>query len=149
MTSSKGQSPQLTVSVTSFSYKWGVPADPSPHGGGFVFDCRCIQNPGREPHLKPKTGLDLEVRNYLDALASAQQFRSNIVGLIEIAIDAYIKRGFEHLSVSFGCTGGQHRSVYFSQYLHDVLAKRGDIKVKLSHREIEAGRAPDKDGELK
>ena len=146
MTSSKAQAPVLTVSITSFSYKWGVPADPSPHGGGFVFDCRCIQNPGREPHLKLKTGLDLEVRHYLDALAAALLFRTNIVSLIDIAIDAYKKRGFEHLSVSFGCTGGQHRSVYFSQYLHDALVKRGDIKVKLCHREIEAGRALTKDG---
>lgn len=124
----------LTVSLKSFSYKKGMPAVDSEHGGGFVFDCRCLQNPGREEKFKKLSGKDPSVVAYLEALPEVESFRKNIFALVEQAIEVYKKRGFTSLSVAFGCTGGQHRSVYFVELLAKHLKKLG-VNLVVEHRE--------------
>src|SRR5688572_27610993 len=95
----------LTVTLSSFSYKQGLPVSSDGHGGGFVFDCRCLPNPGREDRYRSKTGLDLEVAEYLRGEAGVSEFLENCLALIEQAITNYRARGFGSLAVSYGCTG--------------------------------------------
>jgi RNase adaptor protein for sRNA GlmZ degradation len=103
------------------------------HGGGFVFDCRSLPNPGREERFKDKTGLDMEVCAYLEAVAEVATFRDHAFGLVESAIRNFLDRGFSFMNVSFGCTGGQHRSVYFTEklahHLSSTLASQVTTKV--------------------
>jgi RNase adaptor protein for sRNA GlmZ degradation len=118
----------LTVEITSFSYKRPLPSrlfshDGGRHGGGFVFDCRCLPNPGREEQFKERTGLDLDVIQYLQTNPEVTRFREHVFGLITPAVEDYILRDFEFLSVGFGCTGGQHRSVFFTEQLSLHLLK--------------------------
>jgi RNase adaptor protein for sRNA GlmZ degradation len=118
----------LTVELFSFSYKKPLPAalfssDEGRHGGGFVFDCRCLPNPGREERYKTKTGIDLEVIEYLTQSVEVQRFRELTFNLVSAAIQNYLSRDFEFLSVGYGCTGGQHRSVFFAQQLSEYLLK--------------------------
>ncbi|MFN9112098.1 MAG: phosphotransferase, partial [Bacteroidota bacterium] len=104
---------KLVVHVNSFSYKTtGIPSDPSDNGGGFVFDCRGILNPGRIQEYKQQTGRDKGVKDYLEQQTKMPHFLNNVYNIVDIAVEDYMKRGFESLQVSFGCTGGQHRSVY-------------------------------------
>src|SRR5437773_6064953 len=108
----------LTVKLYSFSYKKsGIPVDDSPNGGGFVFDCRFIYNPGRKTEFMTMTGKDKAVKDFLDNDASMQRFLNDMYDMIETAVDNYIFRNFSSLMVSFGCTGGQHRSIYASENL--------------------------------
>lgn len=125
----------LTVTVTSFSYRRGYPADPSGNGGGFIFDCRALHNPGRYDEYKPLTGMDRPVIEFLEKQGEVEPFIAHAEGLVDAAVDKYLSRGFTSLSVGFGCTGGRHRSVYSAERLGRHLAQRGDVRVRLVHRE--------------
>ena len=127
---------QLTVTVNSFSFKKGYPDDFSGNGGGFVFDCRALPNPGREPQFKTKTGRDWEVAEYLIEKPQTHVFLDHVKGLVGQSIDNYLERRFSHLMLSFGCTGGQHRSVFFAQSIADWIKKEyPDVIVKINHIE--------------
>jgi aminoglycoside/choline kinase family phosphotransferase len=126
----------LTVRVESFSYKRGPLADASGHGGGFVFDCRLLPNPGREVRFMNAAGDEPEVEAWLEAEPEVRLFLARSVELVQQAVDAYQRRGFTHLSVGFGCTGGQHRSVYSATQLARVLRERKGVHVELRHRDV-------------
>ena len=127
---------KLTVTINSFSFKKGYPNDFSGNGGGFVFDCRALPNPGREPEFKTKTGRDWEVIDYLMAKPQVHEFLEHTKGIVSQSVDNYIERHFSNLMISFGCTGGQHRSVFFAQTIYEWLkTKYPDIHLKLNHIE--------------
>ena len=127
---------KLTVTINSFSFKKGYPNDFSGNGGGFVFDCRALPNPGREPEFKAKTGRDWEVIDYLMAKPPVHVFLDHVKGIVGQSVDNYLERHFSNLMVSFGCTGGQHRSVFFAQTTYEWLkATYPDIHLKLNHIE--------------
>ena len=126
---------KLCVDVFSFSYKKGIPTDYSGNGGGFVFDCRAIHNPGRYEPYKKQTGLDQEVIDFLEEDGEILTFMEHVYGVADPAVERYLKRGFTHLQFSFGCTGGQHRSVYGAQHLAEHLAQKFGVQVRLQHRE--------------
>lgn len=126
----------LTLRVSSFSYKKGLPVDPSGNGGGFVFDCRAMDNPGRYDRYKRLTGLDREVIEFLEGKGEICVFLQECYALVDAAIDNYLSRGFSSLTVSYGCTGGQHRSVYSAQHTAEhIKARYPHVRVILSHRE--------------
>ena len=129
---------KLIVQISSFSYRRGLPKDGTGHGGGFVFDARCVPNPGREERFKTLTGKDAPVIEYLNQQESAHQFLAGAAALVEASIEAYQARGFTSLSVAFGCTGGQHRSVYFAEQLAKLLNSRNGVQLLVSHRELES-----------
>ena len=114
----------LTINIQSFSYKKGFPENKYGNGGGFVFDCRGIYNPGRLEAFKNKTGLDTEVQYFIDSQTEMQHFIKHAFGMVEITVNSYLERGFEHLQVCFGCTGGQHRSVYAVEKMTEYLQNR-------------------------
>ncbi|MBO7646648.1 MAG: phosphotransferase [Bacteroidales bacterium] len=124
----------LTVVVQSFSFKKGLPNDPSGNGGGFVFDCRALPNPGREKEFAHNTGRDECVIQYMEKYPEVADFKNHVNGLVDAAVTNYLERHFNHLMVSFGCTGGQHRSVYFAEQTARHLRERfPDIIVQLHH----------------
>jgi hypothetical protein len=123
----------LVVHISSFSYKKGAPADQSGNGGGFVFDCRGILNPGRFEAYKCLTGRDKEVQDFLEQRTKMPEFLSSVYDLVDISVEDYIKRGFANLMISFGCTGGQHRSVYAADAVARHLKNKFGVKVTLSH----------------
>ena len=128
----------LTVRVMSFSYrKGGVPEDPSGNGGGFVFDCRAMHNPGKYEQYKKITGADAPVIEFLESQGEVQQYLEHAYGLVDPAVSRYVERGFRNLLVAFGCTGGQHRSLYCANHMAEHLKARfGDrIHIVLEHRE--------------
>ncbi len=125
----------LTVKVLSFAYKKGIPNDPSGNGGGFVFDCRAVNNPGKYERYKPFTGLDQCVVDFLEKDGEVLSFLDNCYSLIDASVARYIERGFTNLMVAYGCTGGQHRSVYCAQHTAEHIAKKFPVKVELVHRE--------------
>ena len=127
----------LIVRIFSFSYHGGIPTDESGHGGGFVFDARSIPNPGREEKFKALTGKDAPVIEYLDQQESAHQFLASVMSLVDASVSAYQRRGFTSLTVSFGCTGGQHRSVYFAEQLAKRLSSRNRVEVVVRHLALE------------
>jgi aminoglycoside/choline kinase family phosphotransferase len=127
----------LEVSIFSFSYKQSIPQDQSGNGGGFVFDCRAIHNPGRYNKYKMLTGKDESVKKFFLEESDADKFLANIFSIIQQTIDVYISRKFAHLMISFGCTGGQHRSVYCAERMADYLRNIPEIQVKLKHVELE------------
>ena len=129
------QKPQLVVKVTSFSYKKGIPEDSSGNGGGFVFDCRAVHNPGKYDRYKSLTGLDEPVIRFLEEDGEITTFLEHVYGLVDASVKRYMERGFTNLSVCFGCTGGQHRSVYSAQHLAEHLNKQFGVQVNLIHRE--------------
>lgn len=125
----------LTVTVMSFSYRKGIPEDYSGNGGGYVFDCRAIHNPGKYEPYKKLTGLDHPVIEFLESDGEITQFLSHVYPIVDFHVETYMKRGFSNLSVSFGCTGGQHRSVYSAQHVAEHLHNKYGVKVHLIHRE--------------
>jgi len=128
----------LVVRINSFSYRKNIPEDPSGNGGGFVFDCRGILNPGRITEFKTKTGRDKEVKDFLEQQTRMPEYLNSIYNIVDISVEDYIKRGFESLSVNFGCTGGQHRSVYAADALARHLRNKFHVKIDLHHVEQEA-----------
>ena len=127
---------KLTVTVTSFSFKKGIPEDSTGNGGGYVFDCRYVHNPGRYPQYRGLTGMDEEVISFLEEDGEIAGFLEHVCGMVDPHVETYVRRGFSSLMVSFGCTGGHHRSVYCSEHLARHLAsKYPDIRVRLVHRE--------------
>ncbi len=127
----------LTVNISSFSYKNGVPADHSGNGGGFVFDCRYLDNPGRNESYKNLTGKDAPVIEFLEKQPEVADFFSHTSKLVEQAVDVYERRGFTSLMVSYGCTGGQHRSVYMAERLAAFLRKKYPFDVVVHHQDLE------------
>lgn len=127
--------PRLVVRVFSFSYKKGIPADDSGNGGGYVFDCRSTHNPGRYEPYKMLTGLDAPVVRFLEDDGEILTFLDSVYHLADAHCKRYMERGFTHLMFAFGCTGGQHRSVYCAEHLAQHLNERFGIEVQLTHRE--------------
>ncbi len=123
----------LKVSINSFSYRESIPMDKSGNGGGFVFDCRCLPNPGRYDEYKNLTGKDQPVIDYLNNKPEVNDFFDHIRSITDIAVKNYTDRKFQHLMISFGCTGGQHRSVYFAERLKKYLEKTYPVKTGLTH----------------
>lgn len=128
-------SDRLVVTVRSFSYKRGVPDDPSGNGGGFVFDCRGMHNPGRYERYKKLTGMDAEVIAFLEERGEVQPFLSHCEALVDSSVEVYLRRGFTSLTVDFGCTGGQHRSVYCAEMMAKHLSQKYGVETRLTHRE--------------
>ena len=130
--------PGLTVRVASFGYnRHGIPRDMSGNGGGYVMDCRGIHNPGRYDEYKKLTGRDREVIEFLDRDGSAPRFLEHVYGLVDESVKVYRERGFSSLMVSFGCTGGQHRSVYCAEHTAAHLRQLfPDVNVRLTHYEL-------------
>ncbi|MDD2634258.1 MAG: RNase adapter RapZ [Bacteroidales bacterium] len=128
--------PEFTITVTSFSFKKSYPADKTGNGGGFVFDCRGIENPGRYQEYKILTGKDKAVIDFFKANSDIDKFMLNVVKNVKPTIDNYIERNFNSLSISFGCTGGQHRSVYCAEKMTKYIKKHYKIGVILVHREL-------------
>lgn len=127
----------LIVRIFSFSYRVGIPRDETGHGGGFVFDTRSIPNPGREERFKALTGKDTPVIDYLGQQERVHQFLASAISLVDASVSTYLRRGFTSLTVSFGCTGGQHRSVYFADQLAKCLSGRNGVEVVVRHLELE------------
>ena len=125
----------LTVRVMSYAYKKGIPNDPSGNGGGFVFDCRAVNNPGKYERYKPFTGLDAQVIKFLEDDGEILTFLDHAYAMVDASVKRYVERGFTNLMVSFGCTGGQHRSVYCAQHMAEHINKKFNVKVELVHRE--------------
>ncbi len=128
----------LTVTVTSFSFHRGPVQDESGNGGGYVFDARCLPNPGREERFKHLSGRDAGVIEYLEREESVGRFLNNAMALVEESVANYTQRGFGNLMISFGCTGGQHRSVYLAEQAARRLSGRAGVHVVLKHREQES-----------
>ena len=127
----------LVVRINSFSYRREIPEDLSGNGGGFVFDCRGIDNPGRHEKFKTIHGRDKEVIDYLEQQTKMQIFLNSVFDIVDITVEEYISRGFSNLIVSFGCTGGQHRSVYAADALARHLKNKFKVKIELKHIEQE------------
>ncbi|RYY55491.1 MAG: hypothetical protein EOO09_10430 [Chitinophagaceae bacterium] len=123
----------LVVKIHSFSYKKDKPVDDSGNGGGFVFDCRGLLNPGRITSMKTQTGRDKEVKDYLEQQTRMPEFLNSVFDVVDISVEDYIKRGFDSLTVSFGCTGGQHRSVYAADALARHLRNKFRVKTDVKH----------------
>jgi aminoglycoside/choline kinase family phosphotransferase len=127
----------LTVLVQSFSFKRGYPSDVEGHGGGFVFDCRALPNPHRAPVLKELTGEDHAVVDFMELSPQVQEFWENVRGMVDSQVEDYVSRGFQSLTVSFGCTGGQHRSVFMAgKLVAHIQTAFPHVEVRLSHREL-------------
>lgn len=127
----------LNLRIYSFSYNDGLPKDPSGHGGGFVFDLRCLPNPGKDPLYASMTGKDKEVVDFLDKSHETQRYYEKVKGLIEQAVDNYISRNFTELYVAFGCTGGRHRSVYMAERLYKDFSSKEGVICHIRHLVIE------------
>ena len=132
----KSEDGRLEVRVSSFSFKKGIPQDMSGNGGGYVFDCRSIHNPGRYEPYRKLTGRDEPVIRFLEDDGEIIGFLEHVYGVVDSHVETYSRRGFTSLMVSFGCTGGQHRSVYCAEHLaHHLAEKYPDVRVRLIHRE--------------
>lgn len=127
----------LKIEIHSFSYKkGGIPKDNTGNGGGFIFDCRGILNPGRLEEFKQQTGCDVGVKDFLESQTDMPKFLDLVKNIISINIDNYLGRDFEHLQINFGCTGGQHRSVYCAEQIAAFIKKKyPQTEVSLQHDE--------------
>jgi aminoglycoside/choline kinase family phosphotransferase len=123
----------LVVKICSFSYRKELPADETENGGGFMFDCRGILNPGRVQTMKTQTGRDKEVKEFLEQQTKMPEFLNSVFDIVDISVEEYIRRGFESLMISFGCTGGQHRSVYAADAMARHLKNKFKVKIELKH----------------
>lgn len=126
---------KLTVRVMSFSYKKGIPEDPSGNGGGYVFDCRAIHNPGKYDAYKQLTGRDEPVIRFLEEDGEILTFLEHVYALADAHVQRFLERGFTHLSICFGCTGGQHRSVYAAEHVAQHIHEKFGVNVEVNHRE--------------
>jgi aminoglycoside/choline kinase family phosphotransferase len=127
----------FTVTINSFSYKNGIPQDNSGNGGGFVFDCRSLNNPGRYDEFKDLTGKDQPVINFLESKPDVMEFLSRTIQLVDQAVGVYLNRDFTCLVVSYGCTGGQHRSVFMAERLGEYLKNKYALHVVINHQELD------------
>ena len=127
----------LKIEIHSFSYKkGGIPKDHSGNGGGFAFDCRGILNPGRLEEFKVQTGYDIGVQEFLEEKTEMPKFLELVKNIVSINIDNYLGRGFEHLQINFGCTGGQHRSVYCAEKIAEYIQEKyPQTEVSINHDE--------------
>ena len=125
----------LKVLIKSFSYKKGLPVDTSGNGGGFIFDCRCLSNPGRYKEFKLSTGKDKDVIEYFSDKNDIHEFLEKVYAVVDMSVDNYLERGFTNLMISFGCTGGQHRSVFCAENLINHLFEKYNINAEISHTE--------------
>ena len=143
---------QLTVEILSFSYRKGLPVDDSGNGGGYIFDCRAIHNPGLYERFKDMTGRDPEVIKFLEDDGEVLEFLKSVYALVDAHVERFLQRGFTHMQVAFGCTGGQHRSVYCAEALARHLSSRPEaspsdsgarprLVIQLTHREHGPGEA--------
>ncbi|NCI45386.1 RapZ C-terminal domain-containing protein [Sediminibacterium soli] len=123
----------LMIEINSFSYKKGIPKDGSENGGGFVFDMRGILNPGRFDEYKTLSGKDKPVQDFLEQRTKMNEFLNSVWDLVDITVEEYLRRGFDHLMINFGCTGGQHRSVYAAEQTARHLRNKYKLKIKLDH----------------
>lgn len=131
---------RLEVKIFSFAYKKGIPVDTTGNGGGYVFDCRAINNPGKYEHYRQFTGLDQEVIKFLEDDGGVTKFLDHVYYMVDSHVKRFMERKFTHMQVCFGCTGGQHRSVYCAEHLARHLSDSFDIKVTLCHRELDIER---------
>ena len=134
-TDGQSQCQALVVTIYSFSFKRGIPADESGNGGGYVFDCRSAHNPGKYDEYKALTGLDQPVIDFLEKDGEILTFLNSVYALVDHHVERFLERGFDHLQVAFGCTGGQHRSVYCAEHLALHLKEKYNIHIHLIHRE--------------
>lgn len=130
------QDRRLEVQIFSFAYKKGIPADTSGNGGGYVFDCRGINNPGKYEYYRQFNGTDPEVIKFLEDDGEIIKYLDHVYALVDPHVERFVERKFTHMQVCFGCTGGQHRSVYCAEHLASHLAGKYDIRVTLTHREL-------------
>ena len=130
----------LEVHIYSFAYKKGIPADNTGNGGGYVFDCRSVNNPGKYDYYRQFNGRDPEVIKFLEDDGEITTFLDSVYKLVDAHVERFLERKFTHLQVSFGCTGGQHRSVYSAEHLAGHLANKYNVKVVLTHRELNVER---------
>lgn len=128
---------RLQVKIFSFAYKKGIPSDQSGNGGGYVFDCRSVNNPGKYEYYRQFTGMDKEVIKFLEDDGEIITFLDHVYSLLDAHVKRFIERKFTHLQVCFGCTGGQHRSVYCAEHLAAHLVRKFDIRVSVTHRELD------------
>jgi len=131
------ESENLVVRVFSFSFHQSLPMDETGNGGGFIFDGRSLPNPGREERFKTLTGKDAPVIDYLNQQETVHQFFASVLSLVDASVGAYQQRGFKNLMISFGCTGGQHRSVYLAEQLAKRLRGKNGLEVVVRHLELE------------
>ena len=130
------QDHRLSVHIYSFAYKKGVPTDPTGNGGGYVFDCRSVNNPGKYEYYRQFNGMDPEVIKFLEDDGEIFTFLDSVYKLVDAHVKRFIERKFTNLQVCFGCTGGQHRSVYSAEHLARHLMDKFDVKVTVTHREL-------------
>lgn len=123
----------LTITIHSFSYKQVRDIPQNSEGGGFIFDCRCLPNPGREEIFKCKNGLDEDVKQFLEKRSEVEEYYKLVQAIVDQAVNAYLSRKFSNLSIGFGCTGGQHRSVYLSERLAAHLKSFPNTNVQITH----------------
>lgn len=126
----------LEVHVMSFSFKKGLPEDCSGNGGGYIFDCRSVHNPGKYPYYRQFTGRDPEVQKFLEDDGEIFTFLDHAYALVDAHVARFVERGFNHMQVAFGCTGGQHRSAYSAQRMAEHLSGTPGVRVHLTHREL-------------
>lgn len=126
----------LTIQIYSFGFqKSGIPPDPTGNHGGFIFDCRFLPNPGREEKYTKLTGYDSEVIEYFHSHPQVETFLNHVFAIVDAAVANYQSRHFNHLLIAFGCTGGQHRSVYCANRLADHLDDSG-AQIRLQHIDL-------------
>jgi hypothetical protein len=131
----KHTSTPLVVRVFSFSFKKGIPEDETGNGGGYVFDCRSTHNPGRYDEYKPLTGLDQPVIEFLESDGEILAFLDSVYKIVDFHVARFKERGFANMQISFGCTGGRHRSVYSAQHVAEHICEKFGIEVRVYHRE--------------